>query len=53
MVRETKVNELSPRILFALETFLTVRDADAIPLLTAAQRSYSSDFWLNFSLAGT
>ncbi len=50
LAREAKVNELSPQILSALGQLLGVRDADATPLLTAAQRRYPSDFWLNFNL---
>jgi eukaryotic-like serine/threonine-protein kinase len=48
LAREAKVNELSPQVLSALGRLLWARDADATPLLTAAQRRYPSDFWLNF-----
>jgi tetratricopeptide (TPR) repeat protein len=48
--REAKVSELSPQVLFVLGQLLLFRGADAVPLLTAAQRRYPSDFWLNFEL---
>jgi serine/threonine protein kinase/Flp pilus assembly protein TadD len=47
LAREANVSELSPQILSALGMLLVARDADAIPFLTAAQRRYPSDFWLN------
>jgi tetratricopeptide (TPR) repeat protein len=47
LAREAKVDELSPQILSALGRLLVNLDADAMPLLTAAQRRYPSDFWLN------
>ncbi len=52
LAREAKVSELSPQIMNALGMLLVKLNADAIPLLTAAQRRYPSDFWLNFSLGG-
>ena len=52
LAREAKVSELSPQIIYALGMLLVKLNADAIPLLTAAQRRYPSDFWLNFSLGG-
>jgi tetratricopeptide (TPR) repeat protein len=48
---EAKVSELSPPILAALGALLDRSVADAVPLLTAAQRQYPSDFWLSFTLA--
>jgi serine/threonine-protein kinase len=50
LAREAKVSELSPQILSALGDLLKERGADAVPLLTAAQRRYPSDFWLSFDL---
>jgi tetratricopeptide (TPR) repeat protein len=50
LAREAKVNELSPQVLDSLGTLLVKGDADAVPLLTAAQRRYPSDFWLNYQL---
>jgi Flp pilus assembly protein TadD len=50
LAREAKVNELSPQILIALGTQLRSHGADAVPLLTAAQRRFPSDFWLNSGL---
>jgi tetratricopeptide (TPR) repeat protein len=50
LAREAKVSELSPQILGALGLLLVIRGADAVPLLTAAQRRHPSDFWLNFGL---
>jgi serine/threonine protein kinase/tetratricopeptide (TPR) repeat protein len=50
LAREANASKLSPQILFALGAILVVRDADAVPLLTAAQRQYPSDFWLNAGL---
>jgi serine/threonine-protein kinase len=50
LVREAKVSELSPQVLFVLGQLLGFRGADEVPLLTAAQRRYPSDFWLNFEL---
>jgi tetratricopeptide (TPR) repeat protein/serine/threonine protein kinase len=47
---EAKVSDLSPQIINALWVLLPGRDAEAMPLLTAAQRRYPSDFWLNFNL---
>jgi eukaryotic-like serine/threonine-protein kinase len=52
LAKQAKVSELSPQILYALGTLLSKRGADAVPLLTAAQRRYPSDFWLNFTLGG-
>jgi serine/threonine-protein kinase len=51
LAREAKVRELSPQILTDLGAMLKERGADAVPLLTAAQRHYPNDFWLSFSLA--
>ncbi len=47
LAREANASKLSPQILSALGVLLVARDADAVPLLTAAQRQYPSDFWLN------
>ena len=49
LAREAKVNELSPQILSVLGTRLRNHGADDTPLLTAAQRRYPSDFWLNLN----
>ncbi len=50
LAREAKVSELSPQILGVLGVLLPQCGADAVPLLTAAQRRHPSDFWLNFEL---
>jgi Flp pilus assembly protein TadD len=50
LAQEAKVNELSPQILDAFGLLLGKLGGDAIPLLTAAQRRYPSDFWLNVDL---
>jgi serine/threonine-protein kinase len=50
LARKAKVSELSPQILRALGSLLHERGADAVPLLTAAQRRHPSDFWLSFYL---
>ena len=47
---DAKVSELSPQIIVVLGRLLRVRDADVMSLLTAAQRRYPSDFWLNYDL---
>ena len=49
LAREAKMSELSPQISNALGVLLG-RDAGALPFLTAAQRRYPSDFWVNYSL---
>jgi serine/threonine-protein kinase len=46
----TSVAELSPQILAALGQALQGANADAVPLLSAAQTRHPSDFWLNFGL---
>ncbi|HZU37563.1 MAG TPA: protein kinase [Gemmataceae bacterium] len=51
LAREAKVSELSPQILFVLGRLLLETGADAVPLLTAAQRRFPSCFWLNSQLA--
>jgi tetratricopeptide (TPR) repeat protein len=50
LARAAKVSELSPQILAGLGALLKESGMDAVPLLTAAQRRYPSDFWLNFDL---
>jgi tetratricopeptide (TPR) repeat protein len=50
LAREAKVSELSPQVLYVVGNLLGDRGADAVPLLTAAQRRYPSDFWLNYAL---
>jgi tetratricopeptide (TPR) repeat protein len=50
LARAAKVSELSPQILSGLGALLKESGLDAVPLLTAAQRRYPSDFWLNFDL---
>jgi eukaryotic-like serine/threonine-protein kinase len=47
---EAKLAELSPPLLAALGMVLRKEPAGAIPLLTAAQRRYPNDFWLNMNL---
>jgi tetratricopeptide (TPR) repeat protein/tRNA A-37 threonylcarbamoyl transferase component Bud32 len=51
LAREAKVSELSPQFLTGLGALLRDSGADPVPLLTAAQRHYPSDFWLSFKLA--
>jgi tetratricopeptide (TPR) repeat protein len=50
LARKAKVSKLSPQILSGLGALLNESGADAVPLLTAAQRRYPSDFWLNSEL---
>jgi tetratricopeptide (TPR) repeat protein len=47
---EAKLAELSPQLLSALGMALKADPAGAIPLLTAAQRRYPNDYWLNMGL---
>jgi serine/threonine-protein kinase len=44
------VAKLSPQLLMALGAVLQRREADALPLLRAAQGRYPQDFWLNLGL---
>jgi tetratricopeptide (TPR) repeat protein len=50
LAREANVSELSPQFIHALAVLLARADAGAMPLLTAAQGRYPSDFWLNLGL---
>src|SRR5262249_5858862 len=47
---EAKVESLAPQTLMVLAGALEAQKGDAVPLLTAAQRRYTDDFWLNFTL---
>jgi tetratricopeptide (TPR) repeat protein len=51
LAREANVAELSPQLLAALGQVLRRTRADAMPLLAAAQRRHSADFWLNVLMA--
>jgi tetratricopeptide (TPR) repeat protein len=48
--READVEHLSPQLLTVLGALLANHKADAVPLLTAAQRRHPHDFRLNFVL---
>jgi tetratricopeptide (TPR) repeat protein/tRNA A-37 threonylcarbamoyl transferase component Bud32 len=50
LARAAKVEQLSPYLLTNLGIALLVKEADAVPLLQAAQRHYPQDFWLTFHL---
>jgi serine/threonine-protein kinase len=50
LAREADMRKLSPHALVALGRALRLVQADAIPLLTAAQARYPGDFWLNLDL---
>jgi Flp pilus assembly protein TadD len=47
---EAKLRAQSPQLLAALGNALGGQRGDVVPLLTAAQRRYPDDFWLNFHL---
>jgi tetratricopeptide (TPR) repeat protein/tRNA A-37 threonylcarbamoyl transferase component Bud32 len=49
-VRQVQVSQLSPQLLGAIGLVLLRQGGQAIPLLTAAQRQYPTDFWLTFNL---
>jgi tetratricopeptide (TPR) repeat protein len=48
--RQVQVGQLSPQLLAALGGVLQRQGGNAVPLLTAAQRQYPTDFWLTFTL---
>jgi tetratricopeptide (TPR) repeat protein len=50
LAREANVAELSPQLLTALGQALLLSEADAVPLLMAAQQRHPGDFWLNVLL---
>jgi serine/threonine-protein kinase len=50
LAREAKVEQLSPQVVTALGGALLSAGADAVPLLTNAQRLHPDDFWLSFTL---
>jgi serine/threonine protein kinase len=50
LARQAPVAELSPRLLIVLSRLLELGDADAEPLLRAAQRLRPAHFWLNWEL---
>jgi serine/threonine protein kinase len=50
LARQARVSDLSPRLLIVLSRLLELGDADAEPLLRAAQRLRPAHFWLNWEL---
>jgi serine/threonine-protein kinase len=50
LARQAQVAQWSPPLLTTLAKVLIGAGANAVPLLTAAQRRYPQDFWLNFEL---
>jgi serine/threonine-protein kinase len=47
---EKQFKRQTPQLLAALGTALVATQADAVPLLAAAQACHADDFWLNFEL---
>jgi serine/threonine-protein kinase len=50
LVKELRVEDLSPQLLTALGRILGKTGGEAVPLLSAAQARYPQDFWLNYEL---
>jgi tetratricopeptide (TPR) repeat protein len=53
LARQAPVAQWSPQLLTTLAIALRKAGGDARPLLTAAQRRYPDDFWLNFELGNS
>jgi serine/threonine-protein kinase len=50
LVRELRVEELSPQLVTALGRALARTGGDAMPFLSAGEAHYPQDFWLNYEL---
>jgi tetratricopeptide (TPR) repeat protein len=50
LARRAIAEQWSPQLVITLGIVLRCQGGNAIPLLTAAQRRYPQDFWLNFAL---
>jgi serine/threonine protein kinase/tetratricopeptide (TPR) repeat protein len=50
LVRELRIDDLSPQLLTAVIRILPKRRGEAAPLLSLAQARYPQDFWINYEL---